>query len=138
MTAVKKLLAVTPIALLLAAACGGGGTNPTGSPAPTGGSPAPSEPAAAVVCLPDDDSGDVTANIVDFAFDPTEVTATAGQVVAWTNTGQAPHTVTFDDGPDCGRANAGGTVAAQFNEPGEYSFHCTIHPTMVGTVRVDQ
>lgn len=131
----KKLITFAPLALLLVVGCGGGGPTPTGTAGPTGASPDPS-PAQAVVCLPDSAAGDVNATIVDFDFEPNEPSATAGQRVLWTNTGQAPHTITFDDGPDCGRLNAGGRMVVQFNEAGDYGFHCGIHGTMTGTVRI--
>src|SRR5687767_4666496 len=36
--------------------------------------------------------------ILDAAYDPAEVTVTAGQAVSWKNGGQQPHTVTAEDG----------------------------------------
>lgn len=132
-----RLIISGSLAVLLLAACGGGGTTtpttPGDSPAP---SASPSQAGEAITCMPDERQGDVNAAVVDFAFDPESLSASAGQTIVWTNTGQAPHTVTFDDGPDCGRMNAGGQTAAQFNAPGDYAFHCDIHPTMRGTVSV--
>ena len=130
----KKLLLIAPSMMLLLAACGPGAT-PTGAPtvAPTD---QPTQAGDAVTCQPGQERGDASVSIVDFAFEPAAVTVAVGQDVAWTNTGQAPHTVTFDDGPDCGRRGAGDSVAAQFSQPGEYAYSCTIHPTMRGSVTV--
>jgi len=102
--------------------------SPTASPGPTtAGGPA-------VECAGPATGGAVT--IVDFGFQPTDVAVGAGQGVTWTNTGDFPHTVTFDDGPDCGRLSGGQSVAVIFREPGRYSYFCDIHEEMRGAVTV--
>lgn len=132
----KKLLILAPSILAVVAACSAaGGPTATPSNGPTD-SMLPTQPAEAVICETGRESGDEMVSIVDFAFEPTAVTVAVGQIVAWTNTGQSPHTVTFNDGPDCGRRGAGDSVAAQFNEPGEYAYRCDIHPTMRASVTV--
>lgn len=73
--------------------------------------------------------------IVDFAFQPADAQVRVGGGVTWTNSGDFPHTVTFDDA-DCGRLTGGQTVSAQFNQAGTYAYLCTIHPQMRGTVIV--
>jgi LPXTG-motif cell wall-anchored protein len=73
----------------------------------------------------------------DFFFSPTSVTVAVGDTVTWHNTGQAPHTATADDGSfDTGTINAGGSGSHTFNTAGTFSYICTIHPNMKGTVRV--
>lgn len=81
-------------------------------------------------------AGSVT--IIDFAFDPSELTANVGETITWTNEDSTAHTVTSDgDGPlDSGDVNGGATYEATFDEPGSYPYVCTIHPTMQGTVEV--
>jgi plastocyanin len=139
---VKALLFLLPLGLLLLVGCGpGGGQSPTGG-APTvtpGSSPTAgtSEPAAAIACMPDEVEGDVSVAVVDFGYEPSAAMASVGQTVVWTNQGQAPHTVTFDDGPDCGRLNSGSSTGAVFNEAGEYSYICTIHPSMRATITIE-
>lgn len=82
--------------------------------------------------------GSASVSIVDFAFDPGSVTVDAGATVTWTNQGPSPHTVTADDGSfDSGTLDAGGTFSFTFNTAGTVSYHCTIHPNMVGSVVVN-
>jgi plastocyanin len=60
-----------------------------------------------------------------------------GKTVTWTNGDTTDHTVTFDNGPDCGHVTAsGGTVTVTFPKVGTYAYHCTIHASMKGTVTV--
>ena len=42
--------------------------------------------------------------IIDNAFQPTTIAADADDTVNWTNNGSVTHTVTFDNGKDCGNA----------------------------------
>lgn len=75
--------------------------------------------------------------IVDFAFEPAQVSIAAGSEVTWSHAGRAPHTVTFDDGTDSGQLDGGDTYSRTFAQAGTYDYHCAIHPTMTGTVTVD-
>jgi hypothetical protein len=73
----------------------------------------------------------------DYFFSAATVTVNVGDTVTWHNTGQAPHTATADDGSfDTGTINTGGSGSHTFNSPGTFSYICTIHPNMKGTVRV--
>jgi plastocyanin len=81
------------------------------------------------------DHGDVT--IVDFAFEPATLEVSAGATVSWTNTGQVVHTVTADNGAfNSGEMSPGATVTGTFNTPGTFTYHCSIHPDMTGTLIV--
>jgi len=118
--------------LVLAAACGGGSAATTG---PAAGTPAaPASVAAASGCT---GSAGTPVAIANNAFSPNAVTVTVGTVVTWTNTDATTHTVTFDDGPDCGRLAQGATVSNTFNGAGTFAYHCTIHPFMKGTITVN-
>jgi plastocyanin len=119
------------LALALVGGCGGGTTNPTAQPA----GPTPTAASAAIVCAA---SGSGTAvAIADFAFNPASANATVNGFVTWSNNDGTTHTVTFDNGPDCGNvAGGGGTTTAQFTVAGTYAYHCKIHSTMHGTVVV--
>jgi|SwirhisoilCB1_FD_contig_31_21431315_length_742_multi_11_in_0_out_0_2 plastocyanin len=76
-------------------------------------------------------------SIVDFAFQPGYVVVPAGGTVSWYNAGAAPHTVTSDWGAfDSGTLGSGGVFSMTFWTPGTYTYHCAIHPGMVGTVDV--
>lgn len=136
------LSALALLATLAVAACSGGATAAPSSPAsePPASAP-PSEPAAtsaADPCAPSTDAGTVSATIVDFSFSPATVTAKVGDVVVWTNEGEAPHTATLDDQPACdtGTLAGGASGGIVFQAPGTYAFHCAIHASMKGTVEV--
>jgi plastocyanin len=77
------------------------------------------------------------SNPSDFGFNPMSVSVTAGETVTWTNTGSVPtgHTVT-GSGFSSGVIHAGGTYSHTFSSPGTFSYHCSIHPFMKGTVTV--
>jgi len=73
------------------------------------------------------------------AFTPPSVTVSAGQTVEWIFQDTNPHTVTADDdsftSPKTGLAN-GKTYSHTFGQAGTYTYHCFIHPQMLGTVVV--
>ncbi|HTP59310.1 MAG TPA: beta-propeller fold lactonase family protein [Spirochaetia bacterium] len=81
-------------------------------------------------------AGAVTAGISGFAF-PDSVTITAGQSVLWTNADAVPHTVSADNGSwDSGEIASGATFLKRFDAAGVFSYHCSIHPSMTGTIVV--
>lgn len=83
-------------------------------------------------------AGAGAVTIVDFSFDPTNLTVAAGDTVTWTNEDDAVHTVTSDgDGPlDSGDLDGAASYEATFDQPGTFAYVCTIHPNMDGTVKV--
>jgi plastocyanin len=82
-------------------------------------------------------SASASVTMGDLFFSPTSVTIAVGDTVTWHNTGQAPHNATADDGsfktPDL---NNGQSASETFNQAGTFSYICTIHPNMKGTIRV--
>ena len=119
-------LALSAFMTLALAACGGGSASTAPSTAASAAPPA-SAPAAAAACEETTDPGDVAVNVKDFAFDSTAITAKVGQVIAFTNTGAAPHTATLDDGT-CTAPNiaAGAADGLTFSVAGSSPFHCAI------------
>jgi len=78
-----------------------------------------------------------TADIVNFAFSPQPLSVSPGTQVVWTNDDSTFHTVFADDGAFSSKPllmNQNFTF--QFSKPGTYSYHCSIHPFMKGTVLV--
>ena len=75
--------------------------------------------------------------IVEFTYEPDPVVVQVGGKVTWQNEDSAPHTATADDGSfDTGTIEEGKLGSATFKEAGTFTYHCTIHPTMHGTVEV--
>ena len=87
---------------------------------------------------PDEDAGGETVSIVNFAFDPAELTVPAGTTVTWENTDTAPHTATAEDGSfDTGRIAQNASGSATFDQPGTFAYRCEFHPDMQGTITVE-
>ena len=79
--------------------------------------------------------------IKNFAFSPATLTIKTGTTVTWINGDGAVHQVTSDSGTPVvftsdTLAN-GASYHFTFTEPGIYTYHCTIHPSMKGTIIVE-
>lgn len=78
-----------------------------------------------------------TVSIVNMSFTPASITVSPGTTVKWNNNDNMTHTVTGDDKSfDSGDISAGSSFARMFSVAGTYAYHCTIHPSMTGTVVV--
>ncbi len=85
----------------------------------------------------DDQSSETTIEIDDFAFEPGEITIQKGTTVIFKNDDSVAHTATSDTGIfDSGLLDNGETFSFVFDEIGEYSYHCTPHPSMKGKIIV--
>ena len=141
-------LKVSLLAALLAlslglVACGGSSDSSTESGASTaatgateeaeaGGEEAESEPAP---------SGQARkaekVEIVEFTYSPDPVVVQVGGKVTWRNEDNPPHTATADDGSfDTGIIEKGKQKSETFKEAGTFTYYCTVHPFMHGTVEV--
>ena len=66
------------------------------------------------------------------------MTVVVGDTVTWTNGDQISHTATADGGAfDTGTLGNGESGTATFAAAGSFPYHCTVHPTMTGTVVVE-
>ncbi len=83
-------------------------------------------------------TGSNAVNISGFAFVPATITIKVGEKVTWTNKDSASHTVTSDDGgfASSGTLSQNKTYSVTFGTAGTFPYHCSIHPTMTGTVTV--
>ena len=87
-------------------------------------------------------AADATVSIVDFAFEPADLTVVAGTTVTWTVTRAAePHTVTPLEPPGTFEGSpllrSGDTFSVSVTAPGTIRYVCTIHPEdMRGTLVV--
>jgi plastocyanin len=82
-------------------------------------------------------SASASVTMGDLFFSPTSVSIAVGDTVTWNNTGQAPHNASADDGSfKTPTINNGESTSHTFTQAGTFSYICTIHPNMKGTVRV--
>ena len=78
-----------------------------------------------------------TVSIVNMAFSAASLTVPVGTTVTWTNNDNMTHTVTSDaTGFDSGNLAMGSNFSKVFSVAGTYTYHCTIHPSMKGTIIV--
>ena len=124
----SSLLTGTAAAAVLAAvamwSCGGGSSY-GGSATPTTPSPTPTP-------------NTVTVNIVgssgNKAYSPNPVQVGTGDTLMFRNNDVTTHHVVMDDGSaDFGEIAPGGSSMTRLTTAGG-SYHCTIHPTMVGSI----
>lgn len=79
-----------------------------------------------------------TVTLANFAFSPATLTVEVGTMVTWTNNDSTTHTVTSGTGVfESGNLALNATYTYVFAETGTFSYYCSIHPSMKGTVIVE-
>ena len=83
-------------------------------------------------------SGAIT--IKNMMFTPSQISIAKGGTVTWTNNDSTVHRVVDDltnvGGPASGDIQPGSTYSFTFNKTGSFQYHCSIHPSMRGTIVV--
>jgi plastocyanin len=116
---VGPLLLAAAVAII-AAACNGTGPTAYGAPASTATTTATN-----------------AATIKGFSFQPDVLKVKVGAKVTWTNDDAVAHTVTADTNSFAsGNLQPAGSFSFTFTRPGTYAYHCSIHPSMHGSVVV--
>jgi plastocyanin len=108
-------------AALFAISCGGGGgapSSPTNPPAGGGGT--------STITIT------ITGQGGKLAFSPNPATVAAGQLVVFKNNDVVEHHVVLDDGATQTPNIPAGATSAAVSIGSNKSYHCTIHPGMVG------
>jgi plastocyanin len=130
MSSYSRLLLVSACMALLVLACLSAGCYSSG---PASAPAAPSATAASA-------AGGNTIAIRNFAFSPATMTVKTGTTVTWTNEDGASHTVVSDAGAPVSFTSpslaTGSSYPVTFTQAGTYPYHCSIHPSMTGTVTV--
>jgi plastocyanin len=80
--------------------------------------------------------GVTIVSIVDFGYMPSQVRIHAGQTVAWRNDGRESHDVTGTDDWHSGPIEAPVTYRHTFGFTGTFSYRCSVHLDMQGTIVV--
>lgn len=117
---------VTALLILLSLGCGGSTSVPS--------SPSPVLPAVPLttVSIVMGASGLTTA-----AYAPNPVRLALGSAVTWINNDNITHTSTADGGAwNSGTIAPGRTFSRTFTTAGTFSYRCTLHAGMVGTIEV--
>jgi plastocyanin len=82
-------------------------------------------------------SGAGAVKIADFTFGPQATTVAAGTTVVWTNADDDAHSVVSDAGAFKSKAlDTDDKFSFTFAKAGEYSYHCGLHPRMIGKIIV--
>lgn len=75
--------------------------------------------------------------IRDNYYDLADVAVEPGSTITWINEDSEPHTVTADNGLfDSGVLNPGESYTVWLDGAGTVAYHCTIHPSMTGSIAV--
>ena len=108
----------------LAGACGGDSAEDTSGGGATSGSGG---------------GGSVTLSADDLVFNPTDLSAAAGDTIEFTNDDDVKHSFTLEEFDIDEDAEAGDSVSVSLGdvEPGSYEFICKYHPDMTGTLEVE-
>lgn len=109
--------------------CGGSGGNYGGTTAPSptsGGGTTPGQNAAVIA---------ITATNGAQSFSPNPSNVQSGQAIVFRNSDSVAHRIVLDNGSlDTGLIAAGQSSAALSWSGASGTYHCTIHPSMVGSI----
>jgi plastocyanin len=78
-----------------------------------------------------------TVVIEGVKYEPESLTVARGDTVLWVNKDPFPHTVTSRGAFDSKDIAAGKSWKYTPRKAGDYSYICTLHPNMKGTLRVE-
>jgi plastocyanin len=86
------------------------------TPVPTEAPPSPAAPST------------FNLDMIDFSYSVLNLEVPVGSTVTWTNTGNARHSATADDGSwDTGLFGSGEQASITFDTPGIYTYYCILH-----------
>jgi len=79
-----------------------------------------------------------TIEIKDFAFNPQTITVKSGEKITWTNRDEEPHTVVSVEKQfkKSSALDTDQTFTITAGAPGTYTYFCSVHPKMTGTIIV--
>jgi plastocyanin len=82
-------------------------------------------------------AANAAVKIDNFVFGPQTITVPVGATVTWTNSDDIPHTAVSTDGVFKSKVmDTDEKFSYTFTKAGTYSYYCSIHPKMTGTVVV--
>lgn len=85
-------------------------------------------------------AAEVKIIISDFAFSPETLTIKVGDTVEFLNEDGTPHSGAREgkDAFDTEALSQGQSKKVTFSKPGEYTYNCSIHPSMSGKIIVKE
>lgn len=115
------------VVLCVGAAACGGSDSVTGGTSGNNGNTGGSQPTATT-----------SVTMSGLQFHPADILVSAGATVTWSNQDNLAHNVTFANGTitSIGDFSSGSKSTTMPSTPGTYSYRCTIHAGMNGTVTV--
>lgn len=94
-------------------------------------------PAAAMLPVAAQNAPSAVA-IDNFTFKPQRLTVKAGTTVTWTNRDDIPHAIAATDKSFKSKVlDTDNSYSFTFTTPGSYTYFCSLHPHMTGTVVVE-
>ena len=109
---------------------------PVTEPAPPSeGDPAITAGATANVATTAVAKGSASVQMQDFAFSPASVTINVGDSVTWSNVGAEDHDAA-SSAFSTGTVSPGSSATETFSTAGTFSYVCSFHPQMKGTIQV--
>ena len=133
-----KLIALAAVLVLAGTACGkSSDKTDTGTATGASGNPTAQESSPATKPRGTKAAGQGVQATDKLAFEPASLTVKKGASVTWTNSGSAPHTVTFEGAVKFDRPlDPGKSISYVFTKAGKFAYICHIHPGMKGSVTV--
>ena len=94
--------------------------------------------AAALCGYPNGASAEETKVTIDnFTFTPAALTVKVGTTVTWSNHDDIPHTVVSAGKFRSKALDTDDSYSFTFTAAGDYSYFCSLHPHMTGTIKVE-
>jgi plastocyanin len=78
-----------------------------------------------------------TVTIDNFTFAPAELTVKVGTTVTWKNHDDIPHTIVSAGKFRSKALDTDDSYSFTFTTAGAYSYFCSLHPHMTGTIKVE-
>jgi plastocyanin len=80
---------------------------------------------------------DFSIMIDNFTFEPAQLTVKVGTTVTWKNRDDIPHTVVSAGKFRSKTLDTDDSFAFTFTTAGDYTYFCSLHPHMKGTIKVE-
>lgn len=78
----------------------------------------------------------ITVRVFDNVYEPATVEVAPGQAVRWVFEGSMEHDVVAADASFVSELTTSGSYTHLFAEVGEFAYDCSVHPEMMGVVKV--